>query len=304
MQLSYRSLFTDANNIEYSVVKTHGANCLCLQGDLKSLKRLKKSYLSSVYFYECAPENTFEALSVNQDVKNSISTALFAYRDCGFLSDYLKVVSKEQQYAAGKKLGRALSMIHSRPLLTKHQKKAALRHGTYLEHLALYMTDYPHFENDNFAIDAISMRYDKLKIYRSVMRYGSLKHDKVLMTRNDEVMLLPSYSYGPGDMCEDFASLEVESAGLYPVFCAGVIDGYFKSVVPSAFWMHFAMYSALYALWKCGQKAFKDPDKFSAMQTNFNRILKDFDRFTRPIPKWYTSDELREIRSNSLKLGL
>lgn len=102
MQLSYRSLFTDANNIEYSVVKTHGANCLCLQGDLKSLKRLKKSYLSSVYFYECAPENTFEALSVNQDVKNSISTALFAYRDCGFLSDYLKVVSKEQQYAAGK----------------------------------------------------------------------------------------------------------------------------------------------------------------------------------------------------------
>lgn len=50
MQLSYRSLFTDANNIEYSVVKTHGANCLCLQGDLKSLKRLKKSYLSSVYF--------------------------------------------------------------------------------------------------------------------------------------------------------------------------------------------------------------------------------------------------------------
>lgn len=41
MQLSYRSLFTDANNIEYSVVKTHGANCLCLQGDLKSLKRLK-----------------------------------------------------------------------------------------------------------------------------------------------------------------------------------------------------------------------------------------------------------------------
>lgn len=304
MQLTYRSLFKDANDIEYSVIKTQGTNCLCLQGDQKCLSRLKKSYLSGQHFFSRAPENTFEALSVNEDRQSKISTALFAYTDCGFLSDYLKVASNEEQYACGKKLGRALNLIHGSLLNERTLKKAQLRHGTYLEHLALYMGEYPHFRNDRYALDAISMRYDKLKLYRGVIRYGSLKHEKILVSRDYSVMLLPSYSFGPGDLCEDFASLETESAGVYPIFCAGVIDGYFKSVVPPAFWIHFALYSALYSLWKCAQKAYKDHSLFDAMQENYDRICSDFDNFTRPIPTWYTTPLVKSTRKKAIRLGL
>lgn len=103
MQLSYRKLFTDANSVEYSVIKTTGTRCLCLQGDRKVLPRIKKAYKSAQIFYEAAPDNIFEPISINENIEGNLVNALFTYKDAGFLKDFLSVVPLEWQYATGKK---------------------------------------------------------------------------------------------------------------------------------------------------------------------------------------------------------
>lgn len=304
MQIGFRKLFTDKNSIEYSVVKTGSTQCLCLQSDRKKLARVKKAYLSSKCFYPASPENFFEALSVNEVVSQNLVNALFTHVESGFLADFLEVVPKEWHYATGKKLGRVLRNLHTVSLTEKQKAKAQSRHNKFMEHMATYISSLPHFKNDKYAMEAISSRYDHFKIYRPVMRYGGLKHQKIMITKESSLLLLPSYTYGPGDMCEDFASLECESAGLYPLFCAGVIDGYFASKVPSKFWLHFALYSALYSLWKCALVAKQSPQMMVKMQLNSDRIREDFDDFKKPVPQWYSDPKLQDIRTQALKLSI
>lgn len=304
MQLSYRKLFTDANSVEYSVIKTTGTRCLCLQGDRKVLPRIKKAYKSAQIFYDASPDNIFEPISINENIEGNLVNALFTYKDAGFLKDFLSVVPPEWQYAAGKKIGRILKDLHSVPLTQAQTEKANQRHSSYMEKIASYVAELPHLKNDRIAMDAISTRYDYFSIFRPVMRYGSLKYQKIMTTHDGTILMLPSYSYGPGCMCEDFASLEFENAGLYPVLCAGVIDGYFSSLVPVKFWMHFALYCALYSLWKCALKAKESKEMYLKMQLNSDRIREDFDNFKKPIPTWYSNQELLKIKEKSIKLAL
>ena len=304
MQLTYKKLFTDENEVEYCVVKTDSTQCLCLQGKSQLLPRIKKAFLSAKTFYPQASDSFFEPLSVNTTTTDGIVNALFTNVEASFVKTFLQMAPLEWQYATGKKLGRILKDLHSVPLTDTQKKKASERHSKFMEHLATYVADLPHFKNDKFAMDAISMRYDHFKIFRPVMRYGSLKHQKVMIRKDSSLILLPSYSFGPGDLCEDLASLECESAGIYPVLCAGVIDGYFSGKVPTKFWLHFALYCALYSLWKCGLKAKKDSKELIKMQQNSDRIREDFANYTKPVPNWYSSDKLQKIKERCIKLGL
>ena len=88
------------------------------------------------------------------------------------------------------------------------------------------------------------------------------------------------------------------------MLCAGVIDGYFSSVVPVKFWMHFALYCALYSLWKCALKAKESKEMYLKMQLNSDRIREDFDNFKKPIPTWYSNQELLKIKEKAIKLAL
>ena len=303
MKVTYRNLFTDVNNIDFAVLKSSDTNCLCLQSSIEKTSRIKKAYLSSQYFQKQIPDNCFKSISLNQDVKGNLVTALFEYQDCGQLTKFLATVPKSWQYATGKKLGLILRQLHSYPLTEKQKTKAVKRHDSYMEHLATYIADLPHFKNDRFALDALSSRYDHFRIYKAVLRYGSLKHQKLMLTKDSSLILLPSYAFGPGDMCEDFASLECECAGLYPVLCAGVIDGYFNEQVPVKFWIQFALYSALYSLWKCRVYAKQSTDMMVKMQLNCDRIREDFNDFKNPIPSWYSDPLIKDLRKEALKLA-
>ena len=187
MFLSYRRLFSDKNGIEFSVVKTQTAQCLCLQSGTKNLNRLKKAYIGSQYFSPVARDNFFEPLSIQEDREQDLVQALFKNVESGQLADFLRVAPPEWHYATGKKLGRILRRLHSVTLESKHLNKARSRHALFMEHLAQYVAELPHFKNDKFAMEALSERYDNFTLFRPVMRYGSLKHQKIMITQRGRV---------------------------------------------------------------------------------------------------------------------
>ena len=304
MQVSFRNIFTDLNGIDYSVIKAHGAYCLSMQSSLENLARVKKAYQSSICFKSQIKDNCFLPISLNQDPKQKLVTALFDYQDCGSLESFLNKAPAVLQYAIGKKLGLILRQLHSYPLSSEQKQKAIAHHNKFMEHLASYISALPHFKNDKYALEALSSRYDHFKSYKAVLKYGTLKAQKIMLTKDSSVLLLPSYGYGPGDLCEDFASLECHFSKNYPSVCQGAIDGYFNQKVPSKFWLHFALYCALYSLWKCALNVEQDPSLMAKMQEISNHIREDFDNFKRPIPVWYQDKALDNLRLKSLKLGL
>ena len=305
MQLGYRPLFKDPiSQIEYFVLQSTDTSCLCMQSSLNNFQKLKRAYQSSEYFYKFSNGSILKPLSLNRNSSLNISSAVFENFDGGFLADFLKVVPPTWQYSTGKRIGRILCDIHSYTLNEKQTSKAHTRHDSFMEKLAFYISDLPHFKNDNYALNAISTRYDHFSVFKSVMRYGSLKHNNILISKDTSLAFLPSYTIGPGDLCEDFANLELESAGEYPLLCAGIIDGYFGGNVPTKFWMHFALYCAFYSLFKCGKRALKNKNNLNKMQLLYDRVCKDFSNFSRPIPVWYSSPATDQVRIQAKKHGL
>ncbi len=298
MFLSYKKLFVDAHDIEYAIVKSAGTECLCLQAPLSAENRLMKSFSGMQYFYALDREHVFKPLSICSDDDNKVVNALYAYTESGFLQDFLKVVPKIWQYATGKRLGRILRTLHEGSLTKSEEQKAQLRHNAFMERIAEYIAKLPHFKNDRYALDALSSRYDHFSLYKSCMRYGALRHQKIMTSKDGSLFLLPSASYGPGDICEDFALLELESAGLYPLLCVGVIDGYFKGQTPTQFWLHFALYSALYSLWKCAKNALMDKNN-EYWQLQCDRVRYDFSDFTTPMPRWFIKEDVETIRKEA-----
>ena len=79
---------------------------------------------------------------------------------------------------------------------------------------------------ENFAKDA-SANATGQKTEKKVdfFTHNSLLHyEQKSSSQSKGAVAEPSYTIGPGDLCEDFANLELESAGEYPLLCAGIID--------------------------------------------------------------------------------
>ena len=173
-----------------------------------------------------------------------------------------------------------------------------------MEKLASYLGSMPHFRRDQVSLDALSERYDHFKCWKKVRRYGQLRDDRILVRADSTVALLPSASCAPGDACEDFALLECQCAGLYPLCCAGIIDGYFQGAIPPAFWVSFALQSAFYSLWRLGRMAQSSRRAFVIMHSEHERVCADFEDFKKPVPSWYRAESVKKARQAANAKGL
>jgi len=58
----------------------------------------------------------------------------------------------------------------------------------------------------------------------------------------------------------------------------------------------------MYSLWKSGRNAKRSKVMHLKMQQNVDRIRDDFYNFEKPVPKWYSMPELKEIKQKARKL--
>lgn len=301
MQLSYKTLFRTRCGVEYISICNDTENCLCLQGGPSCFARIRKAYRSAEVFSPLAPADFPAPLSLYRS--HDTSTAIFENIDGGMLGDFLHCVSSAQQYAAGMRAGRLLHVMHEAELSWQELEHARKRQDRFMYRLAEYLQS-GRFENDNFAIDALGMRHDHFNLWRPVMRTGSFRHDRIMVREDGGIIFLPGENFGPGDLCEDFALMEIISAGDWPLFCAGAIDAYFSFRIPAEFWLHFAMHCALQSLWRLSRIAGKDSRLFAKMQVQSDRVRKDFSDYRKPVPRWYLDDEVTATRVQVRSSGM
>lgn len=304
MQLGYRSVSFDLHGNEYVALQGANDKFLALQGSVKAnKKRITRQFKSTQVFRDLAPNHILEGISLKSD--NEYTSAVFAYQNVGEFKNFLSVVDPHLQYANGKKLGRAIALIHQDTLTGPQKDKAEARRDVVHEKLTSYLTKGPRFNHETPILSAIIDRIDGLSDYKLTRRYGGLRLDNVFLTDTGNIILKPSASYGFGDAIEDLVLFECEDAGAMPCAVAGVIDGYFGGVtVPANFWVGFAIYSAIYSLTRCSEHARKSKEEQARMVAQSKRIMQDFEGFTRPIPRWYRSNIVKKARAEVKRLGI
>lgn len=304
MQLGYRSVSFDLHGNEYVALQGANDKFLALQGSVKAnKKRITRQFKSTQVFRDLAPNHILEGISLKSD--NEYTSAVFAYQNVGEFKNFLSVVDPHLQYANGKKLGRAIALIHQDTLTGPQKDKAEARRDVVHEKLTSYLTKGPRFNHETPILSAIIDRIDGLSDYKLTRRYGGLRLDNVFLTDTGNIILKPSASYGFGDAIEDLVLFECEDAGSMPCAVAGVIDGYFGGVtVPANFWVGFAIYSAIYSLTRCSEHARKSKEEQARMVAQSKRIMQDFEGFTRPIPRWYRSNIVKKARAEVKRLGI
>ena len=304
MQLGYRSVSFDLHGNEYVALQGANDKFLALQGSVKAnKKRITRQFKSTQVFRDLAPNHILEGISLKSD--NEYTSAVFAYQNVGEFKNFLSVVDPHVQYSNGKKLGRAIALLHQDTLTGPQKDKAEQRRDVIHSKLTNYLTKGPRFNHEAPILTAIIDRIDGLGDYKLTRRYGGLRLDNVFLTNTGNVVLKPSASYGFGDAIEDLVLFECEDAGQMPCVVAGVIDGYFGGVtVPANFWVGFAIYSAIYALTRCSEHARKSKNEQERMVAQSRRILQDFDNFTRPIPRWYRSNIVKKAKAEVKRLGI
>lgn len=304
VQLGYRSVSFDLHGNEYVALQGANDKFLALQGSVKAnKKRITRQFKSTQVFRDLAPNHILEGISLKSD--NEYTSAVFAYQNVGEFKNFLSVVDPHLQYANGKKLGRAIALIHQDTLTGPQKDKAEARRDVVHEKLTSYLTKGPRFNHETPILSAIIDRIDGLGDYKLTRRYGGLRLDNVFLTDTGNIILKPSASYGFGDAIEDLVLFECEDAGAMPCAVAGVIDGYFGGVtVPANFWVGFAIYSAIYSLTRCSEHARKSKEEQARMVAQSKRIMQDFEGFTRPIPRWYRSNIVKKARAEVKRLGI
>ena len=302
MHIRYRTLFTSKSGLEYLSLNSDGIDFLSVQGSASSSDRMRRIYASGQRLFNADPDYALKPVSC---VCNEHSTnAVFQGELGGALREFLTHAPSVLQYAEGKRIGRILKAYHDQPISDKQKTRAKERQEHFLERLAQYIGELPHFAGDSKAIEAISKRFGSYDCYRACMRYGQLRHDRIYVRSDLTPVLLPSSTCAPGDICEDFALMECHSAGVYPLYCAGVIDGYFQGEVSPEFFVSFALQCALYSLWHCGKEAKLSDESFGRMQKTYAQILMDFDNFNDCVPRWYQTRELQAVREQARKQGM
>ena len=301
MRITFRTLFKTPSGLEYLYLSKGPNDMLCVQGSQALEGRIRRVYSCGLRLYEAAQDVSLQPVSC-VSTKYGFN-AVFEGSLGGPLREFLKHAPAVVQYAQGKRIGRILKAFHSLPLSKLQEEKAHKRQSSFLERLAQYISSMPHFKGDSQAIDVISKRFGNYDCYRMCMRYGQLRHDRIFVRPDFGAVLLPSSTSAPGDICEDFALMECMSAGMYPLCCAGIIDGYFQGNVPKDFFAGMALHSALYSLWKCGKLASVSSKAYQLMQGEFDRIVADFRGFKEYVPLWYSAYETKKVKDDAIRNG-
>lgn len=304
MQLGFRKVSVDLYGSEYVSLLGSKDGYLALQGPSETNEaRIKRQFKSTKIFYNLAPNHILKGISLTS--KDNFTTAVFNYENVGEFKAFLSMLDSHMQYANGRKLGRAIALLHQDTLTSEEKDKAEERLNTMHNKLTNYLNSGPRFNHEKPVLKAIIDRIDGLGDYKLTRRYGGLRLDNVFYTDNGKVVLKPSASYGYGDAIEDLVLFECEDAGEMPCVVAGVIDGYFGGVkIPANFWVVFAIYSAIYSLTYFSKQARKNNVDQKMLVAKSRRVLEDFDNFTRPIPRWYRSRSIKRSREIANRMGI
>ena len=203
------------------------------------------------------------------------------------LEKVLPLLPEKEQYRLGCEAGGILRRIHSLPL-----EAADVPEGTKKEkklcQLKRYEASDVRIPGDEGTIAFVRENIDAIWTQPPVYLHGDFHPGNLVYRRDGSLGVIDFNRWEAGDPYEEFYKLECFGVEASTAYCAGQIDAYFAGNVPESFWKALAVYSAHASLFSIvWAEPFGEKD-VSEMKARAARIIRDYDFFRTPVPKWYS----------------
>ncbi len=317
-QLRYKVLMQDEDGYTLARMSSPSFAALSLQGPLSAARRLKHAALADRRLHQELPEHVLAPWSLQSSPDNGVCSVLFAYRRLSCLQDFLLHADDKAQYAAGRRCGFVLQLVH-RQMLPARQKAAQWQEQVKAE-LTAYFSSPLRFAGDRLTLRSLQERLNFLLKGRTVFTLGTLRAATLLLSSDGKIVLHPLVKALPAPSARDFAPLCAQDGVRYPCFAAGVVDGYLGKRDPTAFWLELAVYCAYYATAGLCAKLTRAQQRIYAQGSgmtlsHLEQLLRTAERqslnlrtefadFTYPIPLWYQQARVNAARRIVLAQGL
>ncbi len=212
---------------------------------------------------------------------------IFEFLDGKDGEEALPVLSKQEQYEAGKQAGQVLKMIHS---LEKQNPKDSWEHYRWSKY-ERYIKQYEQM-NLNFLplenVNAFIHAHKHLLKNRPVVFLHDDYHPANLMFSSGKLQAVIDFGrYEWGDPYHDFYKAALFTRKISAPFAVGQVHGYFEGEPPIQFWKLYSLYAALIFVSDIVWSHKNTPNRLHQTKERLQTILADHHDFEEYAPVWY-----------------
>ena len=143
------------------------------------------------------------------------------------------------------------------------------------------------YENGQAFINYINENRHLLKGRPQTYQHGDYHIGNMMIDRNGKLHIIDFNRNDYGDPWEEFNRI-VWGAQKSPIFASGMVNGYFDSDVPLAFWKLLALYISSNTLSSLPWAIPFGADQIEVMVNQAKEVLSWYDNTRNPVPTWYS----------------
>ncbi len=212
--------------------------------------------------------------------------AIHSWIDAQDAENVIPSMPPQTQYAVGLEAGRILSVIHRLPA-PKGLDSWECRYGRKMDRkLDMYASCPVHYDQGHLFVQYVKNHRHLIRGRSQTYQHGDYHIGNMMIDKAGQLWIIDFDRRDFGDPWEEFNRI-VWCAQAAPMFASGMVDGYFDSNPPLAFWELLALYIATNTLSSLPWAIPYGDKEIAVMQRQAQEILGWYQNMTAVIPTWY-----------------
>lgn len=212
--------------------------------------------------------------------------ALQCWIDGEDAEEVIPKLPENQQYAYGFQAGQYLRKIHSLPAPVDVPDWSARFNAKIDRKIAMYKQCPLKYDNGEYLLQYLAENRHLLTDRPQSYQHGDYHIGNMMIDDTGKLVIIDFDKDDYGDPWEEFNRI-VWSAQAAPAFATGMVDGYFDSQVPKAFWDLLALYICSNTLGSLPWALDFGEREVAVMRKQAVDVLAWYENLQTTVPSWY-----------------
>ena len=198
-------------------------------------------------------------------------------------------MDEAEQYRYGLNAGRILAKIHTIPAPADAPNWEIRFNAKIDRKITMYEDCELKYENDDAFLTYLAENRHLLDGRPQSYQHGDYHIGNMMIDKDGKLTIIDFDRDDYGDPWEEFNRI-VWCAQAAPAFASGMVDGYFNSEVPMAFWKLLALYISSNTLGSLPWAISFGEGEILVMRKQAAQVLEWYDGMKNVVPTWYRKD--------------
>lgn len=274
-----------SNDKKYRIVDSEDRQFLLRTNDSKESERKAEEFRMMIDFAKTGVNMSMPIQNGLFDNDRRVYT-LLTWVEGIEAEEYLKQVSKLEQYRLGCAAGKALRQLHTLSA-PSNVESWETQYNRKIDSKIRKYSDCPiRLNGEKKFLDFIAENRSLLKNREQTYHHGDFHVGNLLVTSQSAIGIIDFNRVDYGDPWEEFNRV-IFCSGVSASFATGRIDGYFDYEVTEDFFRLLALYISVNSISSLPWALTFGEKEVNTMLAQAESILGFYDNFSTPIPSWY-----------------